>query len=413
MQDHQTVLIIGFVWPEPGSSAAGQRMMQLVDLFLSRQWHVTFASAAAESAHSADFSPLVRRQAISLNSSDFDEFVSGLSPSIVLFDRFLTEEQFGWRVAKSCPDAIRILDTEDLQCLRRARHRAVKSGKTFDTDMLFSEETAKREIASIYRCDLSLIISEFEMQLLTETFRIDPSLLLYLPLEVEIQFLNKDFAERSGFMFIGNFLHDPNADAIRYLSQKIWPEIRRLLPDAMMHVYGAYPMPGIEALHNENLGFLIHGRAEDSQTVISNARVMLAPLRFGAGIKGKLLEAMTFGTPSITTTVGAESMSGGRPWNGFITDDPTAFAEAAVKLYTDAEIWRDAVANGYEIISSRYRKGLFSDALLSAITSVGESLESHRMMNFTGSMLHYHTMRSTEFMSRWIEEKNKKSDLSD
>ena len=98
----------------------------------------------------------------------------------MIFDRFTIEEQFGWRVVEQCPNALRILDTEDLHCLRRGRRMAFKDGKAFDRSYLIND-TAKREIASIFRCDMNLIISEVEMTILKEEFKVDEQLLLYLP----------------------------------------------------------------------------------------------------------------------------------------------------------------------------------------------------------------------------------------
>ena len=103
---------------------------------------------------------------------------------MVLFDRFLTEEQFGWRVADNCPQALRVLDTEDLHSLRHVREQCFKKEIPFTTDAWLADDKTKREIASIYRCDLSLIISSYEMELLTEVLKIDKSLLLLLPFMV-------------------------------------------------------------------------------------------------------------------------------------------------------------------------------------------------------------------------------------
>ena len=128
----QKILIIGFVWPEPNSSAAGKRMLQLIDSFLSEGAKITFASTASDSDFMFDVQELgIDKVNIELNNSSFDEFVKQLDPSIVLFDRFIVEEQFGWRVSEICPDAVRILDTEDLHCLRSARQLAVKEKREF------------------------------------------------------------------------------------------------------------------------------------------------------------------------------------------------------------------------------------------------------------------------------------------
>lgn len=408
----QTVLIIGFVWPEPKSSAAGNRMMQLIALFLKQGCEVVFASTASDSEYMADLDALgITRKAIQLNSSEFDDFVTALNPAIVLFDRFMTEEQFGWRVAKHCPNALRMLDTEDLHSLRMARQKALKDHREFAVTDLFKEEMAKREVASIYRCDLTLIISEFEMELLQQAFHMDPVLLSYLPIfaaPINNLYGYPDFEQRRDFVFIGNFLHDPNKDAVQYLKKEIWPLIQDRLPKAKMHIYGAYPTQSVLQLHNPKQHFYVHGRAACAKEVISKARLLLAPLRFGAGIKGKLLEGMQFGTPSITTTIGSEAMHGDLAWNGVIADDPQDFAMAAVEWYQDENRWKQAQQNGIDLVNSRYSEAIFSEAFFSQMENVQRNLTEHRLQNFTGGMLMHHTLKSTEYMSRWIEAKNKK-----
>ncbi|MCB9187484.1 MAG: glycosyltransferase family 4 protein [Flavobacteriales bacterium] len=434
------LLIIGTVFPEPNSSAAGSRMLQLIELFQQHDWEITFASAAAESEHATDLTEFgVKQVSVKLNDSSFDDFVKELNPQIALFDRFMTEEQFGWRVAENCPMAIRILDTEDLHCLRHARQDALKQNRDFQPSDLFNE-VAKREIASIYRCDVSLIISEYEMGVLKAIFKVDGVLLHYLPFMLEsltspnpsfqkegslfsdessdqrassppekgeYREAGRGFEERQHFVTIGNFLHPPNWDAVQYLKTDIWPLIRKQLPEAEMHVYGAYCSDKHRQLHSEKEGFLIKGRAENAQEVIGKARVLLAPLRFGAGLKGKLVEAMQCGTPSITTSVGAEAMHGNLPWSGSIADSTEGFAQAAVQLYTDKAAWETAQQNGAEIIDQVYPKAELGSAFIQRLEALQANLEIHRQKNFIGSMLMHHTMRSTEFMSRWIEAKNK------
>jgi len=408
---NKTLLIIGLVWPEPKSSAAGTRMLQLIELFQKQGFDIVFASAAQESDFSFDLKSVnVSCQKIELNSSSFDLFVKALNPEIVLFDRYVTEEQFGWRVYENCPDALRILDTEDLHCLRLARQNAVKKKVEFQLTDLLSEPNAKREIASILRCDLTLIISEFEMSVLAETFKIDSSLLHYLPLFLspkEDALLPK-FEERNDFVFIGNFLHEPNWDAVKQLKETIWPQIRKQLPEAKMNIYGAYPSQKVLQLHNSKENFFIHGRAENAEEVILKAKILLAPLRFGAGLKGKLLEAMQVGTASVTTNIGAEGISNAEHWNGFVEDDFTEFASKAVLLYQDANIWNQSQKTGFIILETRFKKELFESLFSEKVKSVQSNLDHHRTQNFMGSLLLHHTSLSTKYMSRWIEEKNNK-----
>ena len=413
MNQVQKLLVIGFVWPEPNSSAAGGRMMQLISLFKTQGFCITFASPAQNSDFMVDLQEYkVEKKSIELNNSSFDIFIKDLNPDVVLFDRFMMEEQFGWRVAEKCPNALRVLDTEDLHCLRLARQKAFKENRSFKTTDLFVEEVAKREIASILRCDMSLMISEFEMELLESAFKIDKALLHYLPFllepigDTEIKEL-PSFENRKDFVFIGNFLHEPNWNAVQYLKEMIWPLIKKQVPQAVLNVYGAYPSQKVAQLHNSKDGFLIMGRASDAQEVVKEARVVLAPLRFGAGIKGKLLEAMQCGTPSITTSIGSESMHGDLPWNGFVADDVADFVDVAVQLYQDKTIWGTAQKNGITIINQRYFKGLFETDFSIKIEFLRSNLQQHRMSNFMGAMLQHHTLKSTKYMSRWIEEKNK------
>lgn len=410
---NRNLLIIGSVWPEPMSSAAGSRMMQLIQLFLSEGYKIIFASTAAESPYMMDFkSKNVQQATIELNNSSFDVFVSELNPAIVLFDRFMTEEQFGWRVAYNCPDALRILDTEDLHCLRYARQKAIKEKRAFSADDLISD-LSKREIASILRCDLSLIISTYEMELLQDFFKVDEALLHYIPFMLEpISDMHINafpaFEEREHFISIGNFLHEPNWDAVEFLKNEIWPLIKNQLPEAELHIYGAYPSQKVFELHNPKQGFIIKGRAENAIEVMKKARVCLAPLRFGAGLKGKLIDAMITGTPSVTTFVGAEAMHGALPWNGAIADTAKEIAEAAIRLYTNKTEWKQAQQNAVNIINIHYPQKITQEQLLHKIDAVMCNLKRHRLKNFTGAMLMHHLLMSTKYMSRWIEEKNKK-----
>ncbi|MBU2911263.1 glycosyltransferase [Vibrio splendidus] len=405
------VLAIGYVWPEPNSSAAGSHMMSLLRLFKRQGWSVEFATPAQETEHMIDLSEEgITSQSIQLNCDSFDQYIEELQPDVVMFDRFMMEEQFGWRVEKVCPNAFKLLDTEDLQFLRNARHEAVKKETELTKAHLYSD-LAKREIAAILRCDLSLIISSHEMVLLQSEFNIDPKLLHHLPFMVDLNTLpesTKSFEERKNFMTIGNFRHAPNWDAVLQL-QKIWPKIRKQLPDTELHIYGSYPPPKATALHNPKTGFHIKGWAKDAQEVMEQARVCVAPLRFGAGIKGKLLDAMKLQTPNVTSKIGSEGMlpQGELQWPGAVADDIDEFVEAAVALYKDEEKWLKAQSQCHSILEAHYEQNQLGDTLIERLNALDSELESHRLDNFFGSMLKHHSMASTKYMSQWIAEKNK------
>jgi len=409
MPSLKKILVIGYVWPEPNSSAAGSHMMSILRLFRQQNWQVEFATPAQESDHAVNLEDEgITSKTIALNCDSFDIYIKTYEPNIVLFDRFMMEEQFGWRVEKNCPTALKILDTEDLQCLRNARHQAHKAGREMAQEDLFSD-LAKREIAAILRSDISLIVSSYEMDLLVDTFKVDASLLHHLPFMVDLAkcpVKTKPFSERKHFMTIGNFRHAPNWDVVLYL-QKIWPLIRKQIPEAELHIYGSYPPPKATALHNPKTGFHIKGWAENALMVMEESRICLAPIRFGAGIKGKLIDAMIMQTPSITTSLGSEGMHDKEPWGGVVANDVETFVEAAIKLYNDEEAWTEAQKNGTALLHTKYDSKVLGNELIKKILEIEGNLKQHRLNNFSGAMLKHHSMMSTKYMSQWIAEKNK------
>lgn len=399
-------LIIGHTFPEPSTTAAGSRMMQLVELFQEENYQLTFASTASLSERTANLEAQnISVKNIKLNDATFDEFIKNLHPEVVVFDRYITEEQFGWRVSENCPNALKILDTEDLHFLRKAREEAVKNGIQLSEANLFSE-MAKRELASILRCDLSLIISEYEMELLQNIFKISSEILYYLPFMVgSISGETPRFENRQHFLAIGNLLHAPNVDSVLQL-KKLWPEIKKQIPNAELHIYGAYAPKQILQLNNQKEGFIIKGWAENVEAIMKNYRVQLAPLRFGAGLKGKLLDAMRFGLPSVTTEVGTEGMCGNLSFGGNVVVTNEDFINASVKLYSDEKLWTAAQQDGFKIIKQRFQKILFSENFKKHILQLSNNLEEHRKQNFLGQILQHQSLQSSKYLSKWIEAKN-------
>jgi len=215
------------------------------------------------------------------------------------------------------------------------------------------------------------------------------------------------FRDRNHFVTIGNFLHEPNYDAVLFLRESIWPMIRKQLPKAEIHIYGSYPSQKVNQLHNVKLGFNIKGFAENVNEVMQQAKVCLAPLRFGAGLKGKLVDAMLNGTPCVTTTIGAEGLFEDIDCNGFIENETQNFADKAVELYNNEFVWSEKQLNGFQVINERFNKINFQKEFMALIEETIKQLHDKRLSNFTGQMLQYHAIKSTKYMSKWIEEKNK------
>ena len=396
------VLFIGYVWPEPTSSAAGVRSWNIIHSLMAAQTQITFASPSQVNSFTDSLSRKgIHTVTIQANDPSFDAFIKELDPQIVIFDRFVMEEQFGWRVQENCPNALRLLDTQDLHFLRRSRQKALESK---EEPQLITEDTY-REIASIYRCDLTLMISDYEYKLLTSQFNIPSDLLLLQRLSYSAPKSPRSFHERDHFMMIGNFRHPPNRDGVLWFRDQIWPIIRKKLPQAEVHFYGAYPPKEMMSLTQKSSGLIVKGATPDQYLTLSQYRVNLAPLRFGAGIKGKISDGWWTGTPVVTTSIGAEGMYEGLPFGGIIADRPEDFANAAVQLYSDPNEWEQCQFRGQKIIHQLYSE---STNLMQRIHCIQSQLSTHRKNNFIGTLLSFHSMRSTKYFSKWIEEKSKR-----
>lgn len=402
------MLLIAKQWPEPNSTAAGRRTIDIINLFQSHSYTVHVASTAEKTPFQANLAQFgCITHSINVNDPSFDHWVAALNPSIVVFDRFIMEEQFGWRVKTVIPSAMTLLDTSDLHCLRAARENSIKTDQPLD----LLNDIAIREITSIVRCDLTIMISQIEIQILEQEFSIPSRQLIHLPFLVDNQSYQEGlpYNERRHLFMMGGFKHKPNRDAVRWLKSEIWPILRQKLPEhTEMHVFGAYSDHGINQLQSKQENFFIKGRANNALTTMGRYKVNLAPLRFGAGQKGKILEGWLTGTPTITTPIGAESMALEKDLGYCPTADPLQFSEQVVHAYLSEAHWNTLQSKGYETIEKYFLKSNHEHNFIDQVTSTQTKLDHHRHSNFWNRLLWQNNYRASEYMSRWIELKNQK-----
>lgn len=399
----KNILILGKTWPESSASAAGTRVLDLIHLLTPLSDRLHFASAAQRGAESNDLGS-VDCHHIQLNDDSFDAWIADLQPTLVVFDRFMTEEQFGWRVADQCPNAIRVLDTSDFHTLRLARETALKTGKPLD---LFTD-IGLREFAAIARCDLTLVISPIEKALLIDAFHVAPAQLHWLPFLQTAPDATTlvPYAQRQHMLFVGGYKHAPNVDAVLWLKQAIWPLIRAQLPMVECHIYGPYAPQSMTQLHQPKQGFQICGRVPDIHAVMSQHRINLAPLRYGAGNKGKVIDGWATGTPTVLTPIAAEGM--GEQYLDLFppVEDPIAFASQAVLLYQNAALWQQAQSQGITALQQGTDPMVHGAAFREQLLRLKETLQEHRHHNVIGRLLAQQKYRANEFLSRWITLKN-------
>jgi glycosyltransferase involved in cell wall biosynthesis len=162
------------------------------------------------------------------------------------------------------------------------------------------------------------------------------------------------------------------------------------------------------ALDDPATGFRVHGPAADASQAMGRHRVNLAPLRFGAGIKGKIVDGWRVGLPVVTTPVGAEGLGfGADSWGGIVAESADAFVEAAVRLYEDEELRLEHALAGFRLACELFDPSAEGRGLLARVGALRAGLESVRERNLFGRILRYQTNRGTEYFSRWIEAKNR------
>lgn len=397
------LLYLSYIWPEPESSAAGWRTLQLLEA-LRGEYAITVGSPATENAHSERLRALgYETRVCAPNDPAFDAFVGELRPAVVVFDRFMLEEMFGWRVKEAAPDAIRIIDTQDLHSLRRAR----ESGADWRATEDFS-----REIAAIARSHLSLVLSSHEMALLRE-LGLPESILLELPFfhDPREERARPAFAGRAHVAMIGNFRHPPNADSVRWLRDTLWPAVRARRSDIEVHLYGAYPPKEMMALDSPYDGFRVKGPAPNAIETLARYRASLAPLRYGAGIKGKIFDSWVAGTPVVATATGIEGMADGGASGALVFDSPETFADSIIRVYDSAAESARLAREGAEILRTRYDRGVLARRLLDRTRALAEGRgQPGESRYWLRSILWREQLRSAKYFSKWIEEKEKGRD---
>ncbi|MBO1254930.1 glycosyltransferase [Alteromonas sp. 5E99-2] len=400
-------LVIGSVWPEPNSSAAGENMLTILRGACQRNWNVEFACAAQESTHAFNLDLLgIKQVNIELNNSSFDSFVSESNPDIVIFDRFMTEEQFGWRVSNCLPNAVKILNTEDLHGLRQQTHLETKTTKLDST----INDVMIREVASIMRCDKTLVITKNELNWLTEYANIKSDLLHYYPLLPHCDGSSSpSFEQRQHVSFIGNFKHAPNWNAVLTLS-RFWPKIRAKLPNVECHIYGAYPPKKATALTNKKSGFIVKGWIENADDAFKGYRLSLAPIQFGAGVKGKLIRAITNGTPSVVTPLAIKGICIEEQWPGKVTHNDESFIDSVISLYNDKLQWEKHHLNTFQLKAKLAKEKKQHSNFYIETETLHRNLKSFREKHILSRAFNHQTMRSHQYMSQWIEAKNNSID---
>lgn len=359
----RSVLVVDHHLPTPDLDSGSVRMRRLLTLLRAADRHVCFIPHNPLTF--ADYADPLRQAGIEIVDprADLGRWLGDLAGEVdlVVLSRPDVAEAYLPAVRQYLPDAVIVYDMVDYHALREQRRRLLFG----EQDTLGLAEVVRDagnpvigavEAVMCRTADIVVAISDHEADLIRAAH--PGATVIAVPNIHDEPLLNRSFANRRGFVFVGGYDHPPNRDAVHVLVTEIWPRIRQALPDAPLHLVGSNMTPDIAGLAGN--GVIAHGWVADLSTVLGTTRVFLAPLRYGAGIKGKVGQAMSAGLPVVTTSVGAEGMNlpaddagdmlrGGAP-HLTVEDDLQAFAEAAVALHQDEARWTQQVGSARDFI---------------------------------------------------------------
>lgn len=221
--------------------------------------------------------------------------------------------------------------------------------------------------------------------------------------------LKFDQRKYASFVYIGGWKHPPNLDAAKWLRYKIWPIIKESLLEARVDLCGAYPNHQAEKFRDPKLNFNIHGFIE-SLRVLEKSKVLVAPLRYGAGLIGKIADSWSYGTPVVTTPIRIEGMvidNNSSSWGGLVASDAESFASYSIKLCTNKKLWGKCQKNGVILLSNLFPHDANMKHIWFHLVQGFNNLQALLEKNVTGELLWHQNARSTEYFSRWIELKEK------
>ena len=357
---HRRMLVIDACLLTPDQDAGSLRMFEMLGLMRAMGFHVTFVAAnleyrlpyvadiqaiGVEVLHHPYVSSIVRY--IEQHGGDYD---------IVMLSRESVASQYLEVVKHHATRARVIFDTVDLHFLRAERQAALANDGTLRAA---ARHTRERELKLVNAADLTLVVSPIERDLLQQLApRADVKIVSTIHASMPGP---KNFAERDGILFIGGFRHPPNLDAVIWYVEKVLPVLRVKHPGLITTVIGSNAPPALQRFAAPD--FVIAGFVADVAPHYNAARLSISPLRYGAGVKGKINLAMQYGVPVVATTISVEGMHLCHEENVLVADAPEAFADAVIRLHTDEALWNRLRQEGLDNIEEWFSRKAARQAL--------------------------------------------------
>jgi len=347
------VLVVDARMLRPDQDAGSLRMQQILEILVGLGCKVTFAADNLEC--SQPYVTALQQLGVEVQFAPYSSSIAQLLGArggefdVVMLSRHYIAVKHIDTLRTFAPRALIVFDTVDLHFLREERMADLYASRTGRSAAAGKRE---EELALIRKADLTLVVSVVEQELL---HRLAPEAqVMVLSTIHELMPEGKPFAEREGLVFIGSFQHPPNTDAVLWYGREVLPRIRERLPGVKTYVIGSDPPPTITAMAAEDL--VITGYVPDVTAYFAGCRVSVSPLRYGAGVKGKVNLAMSHGLPVVATSPTIEGMHLTPEVDVLVADDPEAFADAVARAYGDRELWSRLSAAGRQNIRAHFSR---------------------------------------------------------
>jgi len=279
-------------------------------------------------------------------------------------------------IKSQIPDVPILIDTMDIHYLREIRQAELSKDKSLMAKAL---ENKKRELAVYTKADCVTTVTEADRIELKKHLNNKP---IFILTDVHnIRSNTPSFSERKDIMFVGNFNHNPNEDAVLYFVKEIFPLIKRNLPEIKFYIVGNNPSEKIKALQKDDI--IVTGWVADVKQYIDKCRIEVVPLRFGAGNKGKVGEALSSGLPIVTTSIGAEGMGIENEIHAFVSDDAKQFADYVIKLYNSEDLWNKFSEFGKKLVEQQYSSCLMRKRLEYIFSHTKRNLINHLTLKYS------------------------------
>ncbi|GLQ49279.1 glycosyl transferase family protein [Dyella flava] len=342
------ILVVDVTTPDPSRDSGSLRLFAMLRILHQEGWQLSFApdDGFASDASIAALGDLGVQVLCRPEVANLPKWLSqhGSSLHAVVLCRHTVAGQYVHAVRRHAPRARLILDTVDLHFVREQRAAELDDSLTLRRQ---AEASRRSELALIEQCDVSFVVSPKEQELL---HRLAPQAQVELLSNIhDVHGRRQPYAGRGDLVFIGGYGHPPNADAIKWIAEALLPALLAVMPDMHVHILG--DVPDVARATLQRPGLTLHGRVQDLAPWMDRCLASLAPLRFGAGVKGKINMAMSYGLPVIATSIAVEGMQLQDGEDVLIAEQPGDVVQAVRRLLSDGELWTrlsDAGLNNVE-----------------------------------------------------------------